>query len=240
MATGESPWMAARNQPWKPNNHLAPYTALPIASLKSGSYALARPKGEWLAVSAMAIGAMLGSAIAERQAGGAASQRCLWVDPAWRRQGMDTGLLNGPMRCADQEGIGALSPPYQAQELSQLGAPESLLPPADPRRIAPKGSLALLDQGDGAGWIRAERLSANIHHCRRLFVATQPQGRERGHALLATTFQRQQQTKAPISRAAVAANNHALQRLLKRQLKTDGTSLNSPRKASCRPRGAAG
>jgi hypothetical protein len=31
-----------------------------------------------------------------------------------------------------------------------------------------------------------------------------------------------------------------LQRLLKRQLKTGGTSLHSPRKASCRPRGAAG
>ena len=46
MATGESPWMAARNQTWKPNNHLAPYTALSIASLKSGSYALARPKRE--------------------------------------------------------------------------------------------------------------------------------------------------------------------------------------------------
>ena len=152
---------------------------------------------------------------------------------------MDTGLLNGPMRCTDQDGIGALSPPYQAQELSQLGAPESLLPPADPRRIAPKGSLALLDQGDGAGWLRAERLSANNHHCSRLFVATQPQGRERGHALLATTFQRQQQTKAPISRAAVATNNHALQRLLKRHLKTNVTSINLSRTASCRPRGAA-
>ena len=121
MATGESPWMAARNQPWKPNNHLAPYTALPIASLKSGSYALARPKGEWLAVSAMAIGAMLGSAIAERQAGGAAAQRCLWVDPAWRRQGMDTGLLNGPMRCADQDGIGALSPPLPSPRTQPTG-----------------------------------------------------------------------------------------------------------------------
>lgn len=301
VATGDSLWVAARKQLWKLDNHLAPYTTLTFPILKAGSNALARFKGEWLRVSAMANGDMVGLALAERQACGAAAMRSLCVDPAWRRQGSGTGRIARPMLVVDQDAIGALTFPYQANEISQpgiemilrnpglrapkadvlplkgqggqlpavpganehplvghyrllpwgelndqqlqqihqLGSPDALLPPADPRWIEPKGSLALFHQGDGASEILAERLSVNSRRCSSPFVAAHPWGRTRWNALLATTIQRQQQTKIPMTRSAVATNNHALQRLLKRHLKTNVTSINLSRTASCRPRGAA-
>jgi ribosomal protein S18 acetylase RimI-like enzyme len=98
---------------------LAPYAAVTFPSLKPGSNALARLQSELLAVSAMANGKMVGLAIAERQIDSGAL-RSLCVDPAWRRQGIGTGLLARPMRFIDQDGIGGLTLQYQASELNQL------------------------------------------------------------------------------------------------------------------------
>jgi hypothetical protein len=91
-----------------------------------------------------------------------------------------------------------------------------------------------------AGWVLTARLSGNSLRYSSLFVADHPQGRARGPALLANAIARKQQAASPVARAAIAANNHAMPRLLKRHLKTDGTSINSSRTASCRPKGAEG
>lgn len=269
---------------------LAPYDALTFPSLKPGSNALARLQGELLAVSAMAHGDMVGLAIAERQTDGAAL-RSLCVDPAWRRQGIGTGLLARLQRFIDQDGIGTLTLHYQASELSQLalepilrklgwsqpktdfllleaqadqlaavpwatnhpidepyqlkpwselsdqqlqqitkvGAPESLLPPADPRRIEPAVSLALLHSNDLVGWVLAERLSANSLRYSSFFVAEHHRGRARGPALLANAFDRQQQAKIPFARAAIAADNQPILRLLQRHLKQHLTRIGRSR-----------
>jgi hypothetical protein len=90
-----------------------------------------------------------------------------------------------------------------------------------------------------AGWVLTARLSANSLRY-SLFVTDHPQGRARGPALLANAIARKQQAASPVARAAIAANNHAMPRLLKRHLKTYGTSINSSRTASCRPKGAEG
>ena len=90
-----------------------------------------------------------------------------------------------------------------------------------------------------AGWVLTARLSANSPRY-SLFVADHPQGRARGPALLANASALEQQAASPVARAAIAANNHAMPRLLKRHLKNDGTSINSSRTASCRPNGAEG
>ena len=270
---------------------LAPYAALTFPSLKPASNALARLQGELLAVSAMANGEMVGLAIAERQLGEAAALRSLCVDPAWRRQGIGTGLLARLMRFIDQDGIGTLTLHYQASELSQLalepilrklgwsqpntdflllegqadqlavvpwgidhpiaepyqltpwselnhpqlqqihqlGAPESLLPPADPRRIEPAVSLALLHSNDLVGWVLAERLSANSLRYSSFFVAEHHRGRARGPALLANAFDRQQQAAIPFARAAIAADNQPILRLLQRHLKQHLTRIGRSR-----------
>ena len=280
---------------------LAPYAALTFPSLKPGSNALARLQGELLAVSAMANGDMVGLAIAERQSGGTAALRSLCVDPAWRRQGIGTGLLARLMRFIDQDGIGTLTLHYQASELSQLAlepilrrlgwsqpktdfllleaqadqlaavpwatkhpigepyqltpwsdlndqqlqqiphldVPRTLLPPADTRRIEPAVSLALLHDGDIVGWILAERLSSNALRYSSFFVTEQHRGRARAAALLANAFARQQQAAIPVARAAIADENRAMVRLIKRHLKNYLNSMGRSRRASFQSRGAA-
>jgi ribosomal protein S18 acetylase RimI-like enzyme len=273
---------------------LAPYAALTFPSHIPGSNAHARHQGELLAVSAMANGEMVGFAIAERQSGDAAALRSLCVDPAWRRQGIGTGLLARLQRFIDQDGIGSLTLHYQASELSQLalepilrrlgwsqpntdflllegqadqlaavpwaidhpiaepyqltpwsdlndqqlqqvhqlGAPGTLLPPADPRRIEPAVSLALLHSNDLVGWVLAERLSTNSLRYSSFFVAEHQRGRARGPALLANAFNRQQQAKIPFARAAIAADNQSMLRLLKRHLKDHLISIGRSRTAT--------
>ena len=254
-----------------------------------------------LAVSAMANGDMVGLAIAERQSGGTAALRSLCVDPAWRRQGIGTGLLARLMRFIDQDGIGTLTLHYQASELSQLAlepilrrlgwsqpktdfllleaqadqlaavpwatkhpigepyqltpwsdlndqqlqqiphldVPRTLLPPADTRRIEPAVSLALLHDGDIVGWILAERLSSNALRYSSFFVTEQHRGRARAAALLANAFARQQQAAIPVARAAIADENRAMVRLIKRHLKNYLNSMGRSRRASFQSRGAA-
>jgi uncharacterized protein (TIGR03032 family) len=129
---------------------LAPYAALTLPSLKPGRNALARLRGELIAVSAMANGEMVALAIAERLPSGGAALRSLCVDPAWRRQGIGTGLIARLMRSIKNDGIGTLSLQYQASELTQL-ALEPIL-----RRLGwsnPKTDFVLLEA-------RSEQLAA--------------------------------------------------------------------------------
>jgi uncharacterized protein (TIGR03032 family) len=104
--------------------NLAPYAELTFPSLAPGSNALARIQGELLGLSAMAAGVMVGFAIAERQANGGAQLLSLKVDPAWRRRGIGTGLLQRLMVFLAKEGIAPLSLRYKASpELSACFEP---------------------------------------------------------------------------------------------------------------------
>lgn len=94
--------------------NLAPYAALTFPSLAPGSNALARIQGELLGLSAMAAGVMVGFAVAERRADGGAQLLSLKVDPAWRRRGIGTGLLQRLMVFLAKENITPLSLRYQA------------------------------------------------------------------------------------------------------------------------------
>ena len=89
------------------------------------------------------------------------------------------------------------------------------------------------------GWALNARLSANSLRCGSLFLEDHHQEQARGPALPANAFAREQQAAIPVARAAIAANKHAMARMLKRHLKTHGTSINSPRTASFQSRGAA-
>lgn len=94
--------------------NLAPYAALTFPSLAPGSSALTRIQGELLGLSAMVAGVMVGLAIAERQVNGGAQLLSLKVDPAWRRRGIGTGLLQRLMAFLAKEGIAPLSLRYKA------------------------------------------------------------------------------------------------------------------------------
>jgi uncharacterized protein (TIGR03032 family) len=94
--------------------NLAPYTELTFPSLAPGSPGLARIQGELLGLSAMAAGVMVGFAIAERQADGGAQLLSLKVNPAWRRRGIGTGLLQRLMVFLSKEGMALLTLRYQA------------------------------------------------------------------------------------------------------------------------------
>ena len=104
--------------------NLAPYAALTFPSLAPGSSSLARIKGELWGLSAMAAGVMVGFAIAERRADGGAQLLSLKVDPAWRRRGIGTGLLQRLMVFLAREAIAPLSLRYKSsQELSTCFEP---------------------------------------------------------------------------------------------------------------------
>lgn len=94
--------------------NLAPYAELTFPTLAPGSSALSRIEGELLGLSAMAAGVMVGFAIAERRADGGAQLLSLKVDPAWRRRGIGTGLLQRLMVFLAKEGIAPLSLRYKA------------------------------------------------------------------------------------------------------------------------------
>lgn len=98
--------------------NLAPYAALTHPSLAPGSLALERISGELLGVSAMAAGAMVAFAIAERQADGGAQLLSLKVAPTWRRRGIGRGLLRGLMQFLVSEGVGLLTVRYRATPLT--------------------------------------------------------------------------------------------------------------------------
>jgi uncharacterized protein (TIGR03032 family) len=94
--------------------NLAPYGELTFPTLAPGSSALSRIEGELLGLSAMAAGVMVGFAIAERRADGGAQLLSLKVDPAWRRRGIGTGLLQRLMVFLAKEGIAPLTLRYKA------------------------------------------------------------------------------------------------------------------------------
>ena len=94
--------------------NLGPYKTLTFPTLIPGSSALAAIKGELLGVSAMAAGAMVGLALAERQVDGGAKLLSLKVDPAWRRRGIGTNMLQRLMVFLAKEGIAQLSLRYRA------------------------------------------------------------------------------------------------------------------------------
>jgi uncharacterized protein (TIGR03032 family) len=94
--------------------NLAPYAPLTFPTLAPGSSAVARIQGELLGLSAMASGVMVGFAIAERRADGGAALLSLKVDPAWRRRGIGTGLLQRLMVFLAKEGIAPLALRYKA------------------------------------------------------------------------------------------------------------------------------
>jgi uncharacterized protein (TIGR03032 family) len=100
--------------------NLAPYAELTYPSLAPGSSALARIQGELLGLSAMAAGVMVGFAVAERRADGGAQLLSLKVDPAWRRRGIGTGLLQRLMVFLAKEAIAPLTLRYLASP--EIGA----------------------------------------------------------------------------------------------------------------------
>jgi GNAT superfamily N-acetyltransferase len=95
-------------------SNLAPYAALTFPSLAPGSPALGRVQGELLGLSAMAAGAMVGFAIAERRGDGRAQLLSLMVAPAWRRRGIGSGLLARLMLFVLEEGAAPLAVRYKA------------------------------------------------------------------------------------------------------------------------------
>ncbi len=74
--------------------NLAPYASLTYPSLAPGSAALGRISGELLGLCALADGAMVALALAERRSEGGAGLISLMVAPSWRRRGIGTGLLH--------------------------------------------------------------------------------------------------------------------------------------------------
>jgi hypothetical protein len=100
-------------------------------------------------------------------------------------------------------------------------------------------SLEFFINANVEGWVLADRLSANSLRYGSLFLEDHHQEQARGPALPANAFAREQQAAIGVARAAIAANNHAMARMLKRHLKTYGTSINSLRTASFQPGGAA-
>lgn len=97
---------------------LAPYAALTYPSLAPGSGALERISGELLGLCAMADGAMVALALAERRSAGDARLVSLMVAPAWRRRGIGTGLLRRLQPFLASEGISALEVRYIANTLT--------------------------------------------------------------------------------------------------------------------------
>ncbi len=95
--------------------NLAPYAELTFPSLAPGRAALQRISGELLGLSAMASGVMVGFAIAERQGDGSAQLLSLKVDPAWRRRGIGTGLLQRLMVFLAKEGVKPFGVRYRAK-----------------------------------------------------------------------------------------------------------------------------
>ncbi len=94
--------------------NLAPYAALTYPSLAPGSAALGRISGELLGLSAMADGAMVAFAIAERRPEGGALLLSLMVAPAWRCRGIGSGLVARLMAFLAAEGVAPLRVRYRA------------------------------------------------------------------------------------------------------------------------------
>jgi uncharacterized protein (TIGR03032 family) len=97
---------------------LAPYAALTYPSLAPGRAALERISGELLGLCAMADGAMVALALAERRSEGGAGLVSLMVAPSWRRRGIGTGLLLRLQRFLASEGIVPLEVRYLATTLT--------------------------------------------------------------------------------------------------------------------------
>jgi uncharacterized protein (TIGR03032 family) len=104
------------------------------------------------------------------------------------------------------------------QQARRLEAPAVLLPPVRLDDIEPAVSLALLHNEALVGWLIAHRTGPNRLRYSSLFVAPAHRGRARGLALLATGFHRQQAAGIRGARAAIAADNAEMLRVLRRHL----------------------
>lgn len=106
---------------------LAPYAALTFPSLAPDAAATARISGELLGLSAMADGAMVGLAVAERLPDGSARVLSLKVEEAWRRQGIGMGLLRHLLLFLAKEEIHRVSVRYKATALTSAALEPVLL-----------------------------------------------------------------------------------------------------------------
>ena len=93
---------------------LAPYASLTFPSLKPGSNAVQRIRGELLGISANHKGQMVGLVIAECHNQQQAFVVSLMVKPEWQRKGIGTRLLAHLSLFLQREGLKHLSVRYQA------------------------------------------------------------------------------------------------------------------------------
>jgi uncharacterized protein (TIGR03032 family) len=103
-------------------------------------------------------------------------------------------------------------------EARLLEVPETLLPPIGLEGIDPVVSLALRHHEGLVGWLIAHRSGAGRLRYSSLFVSPSHRGSARGLALLASGFRRQQASGLPFARAAIAADNDQMLRVLRRHL----------------------
>ena len=222
---------------------LAPYAALTYPSLAPGRAALERISGELLGLCAMADGAMVALALAERRSEGGAGLVSLMVAPSWRRRGIGTGLLLRLQRFLASEGIAPLEVRYLATTLTsaafepilaRLGwqAPriEQLLLKghssrlvavgwADRHPLRPPYSLVAWGQlSDRQRRVAADR-GGQVLGPGPDPEELQPDPQlSRALALLHEGFRRQHAAAIPLARAAVAPGQDGMERLLRRHL----------------------
>ena len=123
----------------------------------------------------------------------------------------------------------------QQQQIKHINAPQNLLPPANQELIDLDVSIVLLHNQELVGWVLAERMKDKSLRYSSLFVAQAHRRCARGPALLAEAFKRQRQRAIPIARAAIAAENGAMIRLLKRHLKDHLTGISRARTSRALP-----
>jgi uncharacterized protein (TIGR03032 family) len=223
--------------------NLAPYASLTYPSLAPGSAALGRISGELLGLCALADGAMVALALAERRSEGGAGLISLMVAPSWRRRGIGTGLLLRLQQFLASEGIAPLEVRYLANTLT-TAALEPILARLGwqaPRigRLLLKGEgsrLAAADWGDRhplrppyslVAWgqlsDRQRRAAADLG-VQVLGPGPDPEELQpdlqlsRALAVLHEGFRRQHAAAIPLARAAVAPGQDGMERLLRRHL----------------------
>ncbi|MEA5621326.1 TIGR03032 family protein [Cronbergia sp. UHCC 0137] len=115
------------------------------------------------------------------------------------------------------------------QELQLLDFPEVLSPLADKQRLELLNSLGLRYQEQLIGWIVTHRVAANTIRYSSLFVAKPFRVRGRGIYLLATAIQRQIVSPITNYKFAIASENTAMLRFLRRHLQPYLTATSESR-----------
>jgi GNAT superfamily N-acetyltransferase len=151
----------------------------------------------------------------------------------WQAPQIDRWLFEG--RSSQLAAIGwaerhSLQPPYglvpwgqlsdrQRRAVAALGL-QVLGPGPDLEELQPDPqlSLALLHHGEPVGWLLVRRTGLESVRYDSFFVAPAHRGRGRALALLHGGFRRQHAAAIPTTRAVIASDNAALERLLRRHL----------------------